>query len=95
MKELLINVILHILSKVYDPLGILSPVTINMKLFFQDLCREKFTWDEELPEHLKMKWKDIVNNSIKICDIKLTRNYLHGELLSKVKSIELHGFTWT
>ena len=85
--------VLSILSKVYDPLGILSPITINIKLFFQDLCRTKISWDEELSEQLKVKRKGIIENLFKYCDIRLQRNYLHGELLSKVVAIELHGFS--
>lgn len=34
--------------RIFDPLGIVSPVAIMFKTFFQDLCRSKIEWDEAL-----------------------------------------------
>ena len=28
----------------FDPLGVLSPVTVGFKVFFQALCKEKIGW---------------------------------------------------
>ena len=38
-------------AKVFDPLGVLSPFTIKLKMCFQQLCLAKTSWDEELNEH--------------------------------------------
>jgi len=35
-------------SKVYDPLGLLSPVTIKAKIFMQKLWQLNVEWDEPL-----------------------------------------------
>jgi hypothetical protein len=40
--------LLKITGKVYDPLGLLSPCTITLKVLFQSLCAEKFDWDDTL-----------------------------------------------
>ena len=45
------------MSKVYDPLGLVSPVIISFKILFQELCRCKVEWDETLPEVLRSKWE--------------------------------------
>ena len=48
--------LLKISAKIFDPLGLLSPFTIQWKVLFQLLCNENIEWDDELSgEHLK-KW---------------------------------------
>ena len=44
--------VLKIITKVFDPLGVLSPVFIRMKFLFQELCQDKTDWDDSLPESL-------------------------------------------
>ena len=41
--------ILRRASKIYDPLGMLSPVTVRSKIFLQDLWNRKLDWDEIIP----------------------------------------------
>jgi hypothetical protein len=46
--------LLKISAKIFDPLGLLSPFTIQWKVLFQLLCNENIEWDDELSgEHLK------------------------------------------
>ena len=35
-------------AKMYNPLGLLCPVTVRLKIFFQELCRCKRDWDDPL-----------------------------------------------
>ena len=42
--------VLRLLAKLFDPMGILSPFVIRLKILFQQLCLEKVEWDEELQE---------------------------------------------
>ena len=39
---------LQFISKIYDPLGFLSPVTLNGKLFIQEQWQQELDWDETL-----------------------------------------------
>ena len=43
--------LLKLTAKVFDPLGLLSPLTITMKWEFQSLCVERLQWDVELQEN--------------------------------------------
>ena len=38
--------VVSVASRFYDPRRILSPVTIQFKVFFQKLCLAKVSWDE-------------------------------------------------
>ena len=40
-------------SKVYDPLGLLSPVTIKAKIFIQTLWQHNVEWDEPLLDEIQ------------------------------------------
>ena len=53
--------IASIVCKIFDPLGILSPVVIVFKIFFQELCLSKVTRDEILGEDLQKKWRDLLS----------------------------------
>ncbi|XP_053376744.1 uncharacterized protein LOC128547687 [Mercenaria mercenaria] len=41
--------ILSVVSSIFDPLGLASPVTLQAKAIIQELCKEKLGWDEEIP----------------------------------------------
>ena len=40
-------------AKLYDPLGIISPIFLPVKLIFQELCKLKVDWDEPLSEEMR------------------------------------------
>lgn len=42
--------ILSSIAKLFDPLGLVSPVVVNAKVLFQEICIENLGWDDELPE---------------------------------------------
>ena len=44
--------VLKTVASLYDPIGVISPIVILFKLFFQKLVGWKCSWDEELPSNL-------------------------------------------
>ena len=46
--------VLKIVSSIFDPLGILSPAVINLKIHFQEVCLMKIDWDVLLLPDNKM-----------------------------------------
>ncbi len=40
---------LSMVSSVFDPLGILAPLTLPVKQLLQQLCKECYGWDEPIP----------------------------------------------
>jgi hypothetical protein len=49
--------ILRFVASIYDPLGLISPAVILGRKIFQETCRLRLGWDEELPLELKATWK--------------------------------------
>lgn len=49
-------------SKIYDPLGLLSPVIIRAKIFMQKLWTRKCDWDEILTSEELLEWKNIADD---------------------------------
>ena len=46
--------ILSTVASVFDPLGMIAPFTLTGKLFIQELCREKKSWDDPLsPDQIR------------------------------------------
>ena len=53
--------VLKILAKIFDPLGLVTPVTFFGKVFLQELWKEGISWDELLSDNLCVKWKEILH----------------------------------
>ena len=50
--------VLKVVAKLYDPLGLLSPLFTTIKVIFQELCKLKVDWDEPLTDNLKSRYLD-------------------------------------
>ena len=43
-------------GEIYDPLGIVAPVTTEGKIFYLDACKAKIAWHAELPRQHEKRW---------------------------------------
>ena len=48
---------MKVISKFYDPLGLLSPIVLQMKVLFQEICVENLERDDPLTERFKGVWR--------------------------------------
>ena len=76
------------LASVYDPLGIVSPVTLGGKLIYRDVCDAKLPWDQELSTELSDKW----NKWTKALPDKVEIPRSISEIRESIDSIDLHAF---
>ena len=67
--------ILASIASIYDPLGLISPITVKMKTFYQKVCDLKFKWDEKLSYELFNEWNTMLDELSEIDCIELDRNY--------------------
>ncbi|XP_068724219.1 uncharacterized protein [Montipora capricornis] len=83
--------LLKITSSFFDPLGILSPVLVQMKLLFQMLCQGNIAWDAPLPEPVRRQWKGWLQDLREVEQIMIPR-CLYDGVEEVVTSYTLHGF---
>jgi hypothetical protein len=69
------RIILQQTAKIYDPLGMLSPVTVRAKLLVQDLWRKQFEWDAQLPADIMHSWEDLAGDLNIAMTTKFQRQY--------------------
>ncbi|XP_060083636.1 uncharacterized protein LOC132562879 [Ylistrum balloti] len=49
--------VLSTINRLYDPLGFLSPETVQGKILLRDMVSGTIDWDQPLPEEFKDSWK--------------------------------------
>ncbi|KAL2082836.1 hypothetical protein ACEWY4_020609 [Coilia grayii] len=64
---------LSVVSSVYDPLGFLAPVMLPVKHVLQQLCKEKYGWDEPIPATASKKWMEWTSSLEKLSDFSVAR----------------------
>ena len=58
----------------YDPLGVISPVTVTGRIILQKLCRDKKGWDERIDEESGRRWKGWVKDLERVKEITFNRS---------------------
>ena len=56
--------VLSTINSIYDPLGLLTPLTIRAKIVMRKLWvyEPKLDWDDELPQSLQSEWRNILHD---------------------------------
>ena len=86
--------VLKLSAKIFDPIGLLTPFTISMKILFQDLCIEKVNWDEALDGEALNKWKSFIKDLKALKNVRVPRCYAKQQIASSiVRSCQIHGFS--
>ena len=80
--------ILRKLAKIYDPLGLVSPLTLEGKLIYRDVCDAKVLWDAGLSSALLGKWQTWERSLP--TEMEVPRSIVRYQEL--VNEVELHLF---
>ena len=83
--------LLSSLAAVFDPLGLITPLTIYGKLIFQDTSRLKLQWQSSLPTALQEEWNSWVDFMQSVGDISVSRCLVPPQFQDGV--FELHVFS--
>ncbi len=94
--------VLAAVSSIFDPLGLITCVTITLKVFLQDTWRvgkdplpggkkaRKLMWDDTLPEELLRRWRTIVSDLKYLKDLHIPRALRQSIFPPDDTSFELH-----
>ncbi|XP_062557225.1 uncharacterized protein LOC134222096 [Armigeres subalbatus] len=82
--------LLRFMMSIFDPLSFLSPITIQLKIIFQELWRLQSGWDDEIPDGLVPRWTDWLVETRKLNEIRFSRYYYPA--VSSFSNVELHAF---
>lgn len=84
--------ILSIVSAIFDPLGLVAPVTLRAKTIIQNLCRKKIGWDDVVPQKEHEDWRRWISNLPCLEKIHINGCF-QPRYFSEVKNIQLHVFS--
>ena len=83
--------LLKVTARIFDPLGLISPFIIKLKILFQSLCVESVKWDEPLQGRALEQWNCFVSEARALSQLSIPRCYFLSN--SVPAEVQLHGFS--
>lgn len=77
------------IGRLFDPLGLISPVIVVAKILMQKLWTAGLSWDEILEDELLLSWLKFRDALPQLCDLKIPRRVM----LPNTVAMEIHGFS--
>ena len=88
-KSLTQRLFLSLVSKVYDPIGLVAPFTVGARLILKDIWRVNGqSWDDELPKDTVDRFLAWCIELPRLAEITIPRSYFSGPF----QHLELHMF---
>ena len=69
------RIVLQAASRIYDPLGFLSPITIRAKILIQELWQSGMDWDEPIQNQHNETWIQIAMDLQEATNLTIRRCY--------------------
>ena len=83
----------HALASLFDPLGLLNPVIVKLKILFQDICISNVSWDTQLDDdEFIREWHSIIDDLNSVPSVVIDRKFCIREISDPFISIQLHVF---
>ena len=75
------------INRIFDPIGLITPILIKGKIFLQQLWLLKLSWDSMLSADLQTRWINFYSSLKSLDKLSISRKVIDGE-----STITLHGF---
>ena len=87
------RVVLATTAKLCDPLGLISPAIVPLKVVSQQLCKENSHWDVPCSNSILKLWFETIDDMLQTGQICFDRFYLARNFdTNAIDFIDLHGF---
>lgn len=80
---------LSIIARIFDPLGLLAPCVVKMKMLLQNLWLDALKWDDQLSPEVGTAWASIIMALPALKDLLVSRRVV----CDLYKRLEFHIFT--
>ena len=64
----------RVIASFYDPVGLISPIIVQMNILPQDICKVDYYWDAELDSELKTCWMKLISELRQVNVIQIPRS---------------------
>ncbi len=81
--------VLRFLASIYDPLNLLAPSLLELRIFLRKCWKNKLDWNTPLPKSLLAEWCKLRIDALEIPKVAIPRHYWSGDEPGKY---ELHVF---
>ena len=65
--------VLRVVASFYDPMGLISPIIVQMKILLQDICKANYHWDAKLDSELTTRWMKLISELGQVNVIQIPR----------------------
>ena len=69
------RLLLRAVASVFDPLGILSPIVVTLKILFQHVCKGLKDWDETLDLVNQERWDKFLHEVKDFTNLEIPRSF--------------------
>ena len=90
--ELTLRIVTSQIYGIYDPMGLLSPLTIKFKILLQEMHTRKLAWDDPLPPDLDRKARAGLKEIMRAGEIEFPRALVGEVPEGGLERLQLIGF---
>lgn len=80
--------LLSVIARTFDPLGLVAPATVLLKILLQDVWKSNLAWDDPIPHDILSRWDRFRSEMYYFKEMKIPR-YIQ---VTADALLELHGF---
>lgn len=80
--------ILSNIAQIFDPLGLLAPCVVKIKILIQRIWSEQLDWDQSVPLSIHTEWLRFKDQLSSLNDLRISRHFKCID----AGHLELHGF---
>ena len=65
--------VVRVVASFYDPMGLISPIIVQMKILLQDICKANYHWDAKRDSELTTRWMKLISELGQVNVIQIPR----------------------